>query len=339
MDLPRTDKALNAKALLAFFAIYFIWGSTYLAIKYAVETIPPFLMMGTRSLVAGAVLFFWSRWRGEAQIRKEHWPSLFIIAALFFLVGHGALAWAQQRVSSGMAALLVASEPLWIALIESSTIRNFKISSSGVSGLVLGFVGMMVLIAPSHSFGSEPINIMGTAAILLGTISWSSGAVYLRVAKLPKSSILNAGLELIIGGVLLYFAAFASGEFAYMANHSVSMRSLLALAYLIVFGSIIAFTAYVWLLGQTSATRVSTHTYVNPIIAVILGWAIAQEALTANTLIAAVIIMISVYLVLKKRSPKSAETTNALPVKETESVPRARRIHEPRLATISNKEY
>lgn len=316
MQFPRTDKALNVKALLAFFAVYFIWGSTYLAIKYAVETIPPFIMMGTRSLVAGTVLFFWSRARGEARIHKEHWPSLFIIGALFFLVGHGALAWAQQRVASGMAALLVASEPLWIALIESSAIRDFRIGAHGVIGLVLGFAGMVVLIAPSHAFGSEPVNIMGTAAILLGTISWSSGAVYLRVAKLPKSSILSAGLELIIGGALLYLAAFASGEFASMANHAVSGRSLLALAYLIVFGSIIAFTAYVWLLGQTSATRVSTHTYVNPIIAVILGWAMAQEALAANTIIAAVIIMVSVYLVLKKKSPTAAETARITPMQE-----------------------
>ncbi|MCG3119122.1 MAG: putative inner membrane transporter YedA [bacterium] len=338
MQFPRTDKAPNVKTLLAFFAIYFIWGSTYLAIKYAVETIPPFVMMGTRSLVAGAVLFFWSRWRGETQVRKEHWPSLLVIGALFFLVGHGALAWAQQRVSSGMAALLVASEPLWIALIESSAIRNFKIGANGVIGLVLGFAGMVVLIAPSHSFGAEPVNIMGTAAILLGTISWSSGAVYLRVAKLPKSSILSAGLELIIGGVLLYGAALVSGEFAYMANHAVSMRSVLALAYLIVFGSIIAFTAYVWLLSQTSATRTSTHTYVNPIIAVILGWAFAQEAIAANTMIAAVIIMVSVYLVLKKKSPKAAETASITPVQEPELVQRSRRIYAPELVTVSNQE-
>jgi drug/metabolite transporter (DMT)-like permease len=299
--------AFDAKTLLAFFAIYFIWGSTYLAIKYAVETIPPFLMMGTRSVVAGMILFFWSRLRGDENVRKEHWPSLFIIGALFFLIGHGALAWAQQKVPSGLAALLVASEPLWIALIEFSAIRNFKIGLVGVIGLMSGFLGMVVLIAPSRTFGSGQVDTLGTAAILLGTISWSSGAVYLRVAKLPKSSILTAGLELIIGGLLLYFAAFVSGEVAFMANHSVSLRSLLALGYLILLGSIVAFSAYVWLLGQTSATRVSTHTYVNPIIAVILGWAIAQEALTANTVIATVIIMVSVYLVFKDRSIKRSE--------------------------------
>lgn len=307
MKLLGTGRALGSKALLAFFAIYFIWGSTYLAIKYAVETIPPFFMMGTRSVVAGTILFFWSRLRGDENVRKEHWPSLLIVGTLFFLVGHGALAWAQQKVPSGLAALLVASEPLWIALIEFSAIRNFRIGTGGVIGLILGFIGILVLIVPGTTLGSGQADNIGTAAILLATISWSSGAVYLRVARLPKSSLLAAGMELIIGGLLLYFAAFASGEGAHFASHSVSLRSLVALAYLILFGSVVAFTAYVWLLSQTSATRVSTHTYVNPMIAVILGWAIAQEALTANTVIAAVIIMVSVYLVLKDRSMKRTE--------------------------------
>jgi len=305
MKFPGTGRTLDSKVLLAFFAIYFIWGSTYLAIKYAVETIPPFLMMGTRSIVAGTILFLWSRFRGDENVRKEQWPSLFIIGALFFLVGHGALAWAQQKVPSGLAALLVASEPLWIALIESSAIRNFKIGFGGVVGLVLGFVGMLVLIMPSHSLGLEQTDAVGTAAILIGTLSWSSGAVYLRMAKLPKSSTLTAGVELIIGGLLLYIAAFAFGEVNYILNHSVSTRSILALGYLIIFGSIVAFTAYVWLLSKTSATRVATHTYVNPVIAVILGWAAAQEPLSLNTMIATVIIIVSVYLVLKDRAIKT----------------------------------
>jgi drug/metabolite transporter (DMT)-like permease len=307
MKLPGIGRAFDSKALLAFFAIYFIWGSTYLAIKYAVETIPPFLMMGMRSVIAGAILFFWSRLRGDETVRKEHWPSLLIVGVVFFLIGHGALAWAQQKVPSGLAALLVASEPLWIALIEFSAVRSFRIGFGGVIGLILGFIGMLVLIVPGMALGTEQVDIIGAAAILLATISWSSGAVYLRVARLPKSSLLAAGLELIIGGVLLCFASFASGEGARLASHSVSLRSLLALGYLVLFGSVVAFTAYVWLLGQTSATRVSTHTYVNPIIAVILGWAIAQESFTASTLMATAIIPVSVYLVLKDRSMKRTE--------------------------------
>lgn len=317
MKLPRTGRTLDAKTLLAFFAIYFIWGSTYLAIKYAVETIPPFLMMGTRSVVAGMVLFFWSRLRGDENVRKEHWPSLVIIGALFFLIGHGGLAWAQQRVPSGLAALLVASEALWIALIECSAFRNFRIGPGRLAGLVLGFAGMVVLIIPNQALGLEQVDAVGTAAILVGTLSWSSGAVYLRMAKLPRSSTLTAGVELIIGGLMLYVAAFAFGEFEHILNHAVSTRSLLALGYLIIFGSIVAFTAYVWLLGKTSATRVATHTYVNPVIAVLLGWAAAHEPLHLNTMIAAVIIIVSVYLVLKERALKPAKAASQNPAPAT----------------------
>ena len=308
MKLPGTGSARDAKTLAAFFAIYLIWGSTYLAIKYAVETIPPFLMMGTRSVVAGTILFSWSRFRGDENLRKAHWPSLFIIGALFFLVGHGALAWAQQNVPSGLAALLVASEPLWIALMESTAFRDFSIGFGGVLGLVLGFVGMLVLIIPGNSVGVEQTDILGAAAILIATLSWSSGAVYLRVAKLPRSSTLTAGVELVIGGLMLYVAAFGFGEVGHLLSHSVSFRSILALGYLIIFGSIVAFTAYVWLLGKTSATRVATHTYVNPVIAVILGWAVAHEPLSLNVLVAAVIIIVAVYLVLKDRAIKPTET-------------------------------
>ncbi len=320
MKFTETGRTFDTKTILAFFAIYFIWGSTYLAIKYAVETIPPFLMMGTRSVVAGTILFLWSRFRGDEGVRKEHLPSLVIIGALFFLIGHGALAWAQQKVPSGLAALLVASEPMWIALIEYSAIRNFKVGFGGVMGLALGFVGMVVLIAPGKTLGSDQMDILGAAAILIGTISWSTGAVFLRVAKLPKSSTLTAGLELIIGGALLYIAGLASGEGNHILSNSISVRSILSLGYLILFGSIVAFTAYVWLLGKTSATRVATHTYVNLVIAVLIGWAVAQEPFHANTLIATAIITVSVYLVLKDRSSKPEEAVTKSPMKEPELV-------------------
>jgi drug/metabolite transporter (DMT)-like permease len=276
--------------------------------------------MGTRSIVAGTILFLWSRLRGDEGVRKEHWPSLVIIGALFFLIGHGALAWAQQKVPSGLAALLVASEPMWIALIESSAIRNFRIGFGGVMGLALGFVGMIVLITPGKTLGSDQMDILGAAAILIGTISWATGAVYLRVAKLPKSSTLTAAMELIIGGILLYATGFASGEGNHVISNSISLRSIFSLGYLILFGSIVAFTAYVWLLGKTSATRVATHTYVNPVIAVIIGWAVAQEPFHANTLIATAIITVSVYLVLKDRSSTPSEAVKKSPMKEPELV-------------------
>ena len=299
---PISRQTLSVKLFFAFTAIYVIWGSTYLAIRYAVETIPPFLMMGSRSLIAGAILFLWSRLRKENGLKAEHLPSLIILGASFFLIGHGLLAWAQQKVPSGFAALLMASEPLWIALIESLAIRNSRVGIAGVLGLILGFVGMLVLIFPTKGMGSASLNIPGTIAILVGTLSWAGGAVYQRVARLPGSPVLTAGMELMIGGFLLGIAGFSFGEFQVLQQNPVSIRSAFSLGYLIVFGSLVAFTAYIWLLGKTTATRVATHTYVNPVIAIMIGWQLAGEPLSFSTVIATAIIILSVYLVLNDRA-------------------------------------
>ena len=293
------EKHSTTKLLLAFAAIYFVWGSTYLAIRYAVETIPPLLMMGTRSLVAGVIIVTWSRMRGDAGPKAEHFPALFIIGAMFFLVGHGLLAWAEQTVPSGLAALLVASEPAWIALIESVVVGSYTLGVRGIAGLILGFVGMVLLVLPAGDFGTGNTNLIGAAAVVVGALSWSGGAVYSRVAKLPSSPMMTAGLEIIIGGALLLVAGTIFGEFGEL--HAVSIRSLLSLFYLILFGSVVTFTAYVWLLSRISATRVSTHTYANPVIAVLLGWIFAGESLTLLTIIAAAVIILSIYLVFSDR--------------------------------------
>lgn len=294
------------RTILAFGAIYIIWGSTYLAIRYAVETIPPFLMMGTRSVAAGIILYVWSRTRGNVEIRKEHLPALLIIGISFFLIGHGLLAWAQQRVPSGLAAVLVASEPLWIFIVESVFIRDTKIKAKGITGLILGFAAIVYLIASTKGIETSGADTIASFAIVFGAFSWSGGAIYSRVAKLPKSSIVSAGMELIIGGVLLLAAGLMLGEGDKIQMDAISLRSLLGLAYLIVFGSVITFSAYLWLLGHTSATRISTHTYINPIIAVLLGWAIADEILTIQLLIATLLIVLSVYLVLADQRKSKA---------------------------------
>jgi drug/metabolite transporter (DMT)-like permease len=306
------EKPATTKLILAFAATYFIWGSTYLAIKYAVETIPPFLMMGTRSLVAGSILYAWSRYREDQPVQREHWRSLFIIGVAFFLVGHGLLAWAQKSVPSGLAALIVASEPMWIGLIETLAIRGFKLGMFGAIGLGLGFGGIVWLIAPTKGLGAHRVDLMGSAAILLATLSWSGGAVYQRVARLPRSPILTAGLELVIGGAFLVSSGLFLGEFETVRAHAVSLRSLLSLAYLIVGGSLVAFTAYVWLLTVTTATRVATHTYVNPVIAIVLGWAVASEPISFTTIFASIVIIASVYLVLNDRTAKQANVSYEL---------------------------
>jgi drug/metabolite transporter (DMT)-like permease len=285
----------KARVVSAFAAVYVIWGSTYLAIRYAIETIPPFLMMGIRSILAGSILLLLSRKIGT-RVAREEWLPLAILAILFFVLGHGLLAWAQKSVASGLAAVLIASDPLWIALIESFVIKDFRLSGRQIIGLIIGFAGIVLLFVPAQTIR---IDTLGAAMILLSAISWSIGAVYSRVANLPKAATLAAAIELMLGGLFLFVLAFPLGEFQSFHLSAVSLRSFLALMYLVVFGSIVTFTAYVWLLGVTSATRVATHTYVNPVIAVFLGWALAGEQFTLMMMIASAVIVLSVYLVLE----------------------------------------
>lgn len=310
-------KQQNLKILLAFGAIYVIWGSTYLAIRYAVETIPPFMMIGIRSLTAGIILYLISRIKSNDKIRKENILPLFTIGAMFFLIGHGLLAWAQQYVPSGMAAVLVASEPLWVIGIEWFFLRDTRVKLRGVLALFLGFGGMVYLIASTTGITTSDNDFIGSAFIVAGALSWGGGAVYSRAANVPKSPMLSSGMELIFGGILVLIASFMIGEFSDFQLSQVSFKSFLGLLYLITFGSVIAFGAYIWLLGHTSVTRISTHTYVNPVIAVFLGWLIADEQITAALLTATAIITISVYLVLydqyRERKNRSGETVQNLP--------------------------
>jgi drug/metabolite transporter (DMT)-like permease len=287
--------------IVAFFAVYFVWGTTYLAIKYAVETIPPFMMMAMRSLSAGAVMYIWGRSRGDADATRKELPSLVLIGFLFFLVGHGGLAWAQKTVPSGVAALLVASEPLMIALLEPLFTRQGGVGKRTLLGMLIGMAGVAVLLLP-QGLDFENANLPGTFVILICAFSWSTGAVYSRIAKLPRSSFITGGLQLLSGGVMLIVVSFLLGEWSDFNLSQVSVRSWSGLAYLVLFGSIITFSAYTWLLTITSATRISTHTFINPIIAVLVGWAIGSEALTWEILIAAVLITGAVWIVLSRKT-------------------------------------
>jgi len=289
------------KILAAFIAVYFVWGTTYLAIKYAIETIPPFLMMGMRSLFAGSVLYTWGRLRGDANVTRKELPSLLLIGFLFFLVGHGVLAWSQKTVPSGVAALLIASEPLILALFEPLFTREGRVGKRTVLGMLIGLSGIAVLVLP-QGFDFKNANLLGSFGILVGASSWASGAIYARVAKLPRSPLITGGLQLLFGGVLLILASSMLGEWSAFTFAQVAIQSWFGLAYLVLFGSIITFSAYTWLLTITSATRISTHTFVNPVIAVIVGWAFGGEALTREMLVATVLIVISVYLILFRKT-------------------------------------
>jgi len=289
------------KILAAFVAVYFVWGTTYLAIKFAIETIPPFMMMGMRSLLAGIVLYTWGRLRGDTNVTRKELPSLLLIGSLFFLVGHGVLAWAQQTVPSGVAALLIASEPIIISLFEPFFTKEGRMGKRTLLGMLIGMSGIAVLVLP-QGLDFENANLLGSFGILIGASSWASGAIYSRVAKLPRSPLITSGLQLLFGGLLLILMSFILGEWADFNISEVVVRSWLGLTYLVLFGSIITFSAYTWLLTVTSATRISTHTFINPVVAVFVGWAFGGEALTKGMLVAAVLIIISVYPVLFRKA-------------------------------------
>ncbi len=275
--------------VLAFFAIYVIWGSTYLAIRVAVEGIPPLLMMGARQLIAGGLMLALMRGRGEGAPRWMWKPAL-VAGALCFLGGHGLLAWAEQRVASGMAALLMALESVMMVLLARAAKQEKRISGRTLAALVLGIAGVAILIPIEGN--SE---LIPSLAVLLSGLLWSLGAIYARGAARDVGSGMYSAMQMLIGGVLLLGVGAGLGERVNFA--SVNLRSVAALGYLIIFGSIIAFTAYTWLLRVSTAAKVGTHAYVNPIIAVVLGRALGGEAVTARILLGAVVVLVSVFLV------------------------------------------
>lgn len=283
--------------IAAFAAVYLIWGSTYLAIRYAVETIPPLLMMGMRHVTAGTLLYGWARWRGAPAPRLREWFYPALIGTLLFLGGHGSLAWAEQRVPSGIAALLVATLPMWVVVLARVWGTERRLSGRSIGGLVLGFGGVAVLFGPDIWRHTGELSAIGASAILLGTFVWSAGTIYMRNVKMPSSPFLSAAMQMMAGGVSLMLAASISGETHGFHFAAVTGRSWLAFGYLVTFGSIIAFTAYTWLHMVAPPSRVSTYAYVNPVVAVLLGWALASEPIGLLTVVAMAVILAGVALV------------------------------------------
>lgn len=305
----------RARLLLAFFAIYVIWGSTYLAIGVAVETIAPLATAGLRHLCAGVILFVWAR-GFRVRITAAQWRASAVLAALFFLVGHGTLHWAEQVVPSGVAALLVATEPLWIRIMVPPPGER-RWTPRALGGLAAGLAGVGVLV-PAEAFGSGSRQMWGASAILVGAMSWALGVRYSVRAPLPVDPFVRAATTLLCGAALLLTASAATGELAGMDLHAVSARSLLGLAYLVVFGSVVAFSAYTWLLERCSATLVATHTFVNPLIAVAVGWLFAGEAVSVRLGLATGLIVLAVVL-LRPPPPRKDEGAIRSPACETAS--------------------
>lgn len=302
---PRgTLRASVLHVALAMGAVYIIWGSTYLAIRFAIETIPPFLMAGARYVTAGILLYAWSRLRGAPRPTAAQWRSAVLIGAFLLLVGNGGVVWAEQRLSSGLAALLISTEPLWIVLLVWMRSRKERPNRQTVAGLVLGVIGLILLVKPSPTGG---VDLIGAGAILIASLSWAWGSLYGQRADLPESPLLATAMQMLGGGALQLGTAVLLGEPARFSLAAVSTKSVVSLAYLVVFGAIIAFTAYSWLLRVAPPVLVSTYAYVNPVVAVFLGWAFASEPLTAGTLGAAGVILTGVALITLAQGRRAAK--------------------------------
>src|SRR5450631_2292720 len=298
------NRADAIKVALAFVAIYVVWGSTYLAIRYAVETIPPLVTAGIRHSIAGAVMLAWAWARGFRPTRAN-WISGAVVGALFFLIGHGTLHWAEQYVGSGLAALLIATEPMFI-LVLAWSMGQQKISRLSALGLGLGVLGVAALTGVELSV--KGASVLALLAVLVGSLSWSAGVVISPKLSLPSDALGRTALPTLCGAVMLLAVAGVTGEFHATHWASISLKSILGLAYLIVFGSIIAFTSYTWLLQRCPPALVATHTYANPVVAVFLGWLFASEPLTLRVVLASVAILAAIVLIRK------GERSAALPV-------------------------
>ena len=309
-----TDKRSLAILIAAFAAVYIIWGSTYLAIKYAIETLPTFLMAGFRFTVAGAILYAWARTSsGYEKPKLAHWKTSLIVGTLLLGIGNGGVVLAEHYISSSLAALLISTTPFFIVLLGwvfmGSGRPNYKVAL----GLVVGFVGVTLLIFGRESDAGTGSNgqSFGIIATLAATLAWAAGSLYATRGLAVRSSVQAAGMQMLAGGAVLLATGTVTGEWASFDPSSVSTTSALALGYLIVFGAIVAFTAYSWLLKNASPAAVSTYAYVNPAIAVLLGWAIAGETLTGLMLAGAAVVVVSVALITANKKAKAEKKKEA----------------------------
>jgi drug/metabolite transporter (DMT)-like permease len=298
---------VKTKIWLALIALYIVWGSTYLAIRFTIETIPPFMSAALRFLVSGAILFIWRRMAGDPMPTKPQWISTAIVGLALLLGGNGLVSWAEQRVPSGIAALLVSTIPLWLVIFEAMRPGGIKPTWRAIVGLLIGFGGVFLLIGPAEFSGkaTTQFDTLGTIVLLFAAFIWAFGSIYTKHADMPKSSLMGTGAEMLTGAVALFIVSAGSGEFNGFHFADVSMRSWLGLAFLIFIGSLVGFVSYGWLLQNAPISLVSTYPYVNPVVAVLLGSWFASESLTPRILLAAVIIIGSVVFINSERRPIS----------------------------------
>ncbi len=295
---------MKTKIWIALIALYIVWGSTYLAIRFAVETIPPFLQAGLRFFISGVILVLWRRAAGDEMPTRIQWRSVTIIGTLLLLGGNGLVSFAEQRIASGVAALIVGTVPLWLVLIEALRPGGVKPTWQAIVGLIVGFGGIYLLVGPSESTGKLQFDAIGTIAVVLASFLWSVGSIYSRSADVPKSALMTTGAEMLAGSVPIFLVSLVLGEWQTFNIAQVSTESWLGLIYLITFGSMIGFVAYIWLLQNAPISLVATYAYVNPLVAVLLGAWLASEPLTPRILAAAGIIIGSVVFINWARQAK-----------------------------------
>jgi drug/metabolite transporter (DMT)-like permease len=285
------------KTLLAFAIIYFVWGSTFLAIRIGVHEVPPFLLAAMRFFIAGLVLYGWTLVQGERSPTARQWASAFLLALMIFVLDYGSLFWAEQRVPSGIAAVILAIIPVFMSLSEILFLRTQRLTVRLASAFLIGIAGVALLMSRSLNLGGEPIDRAGAAALIAAAMSWSIAAVLSRKLPLPQSKAMSSAVQMLAGGAMLFLAAAGLGEFRGFHPENVSRGAWLSLLYLIVAGSIIAYTAYVWLLHHESPTKVGTYAYVNPVVAVVIGYLFGNEALGPRTIVGTLFVLVSVVVI------------------------------------------
>ncbi len=302
--------------MLAFAIIYLVWGSTFLAIRVGVREVPPFLLAGMRFVAAGAVLFAWMRVKGTPSPTRREWAAAALLAIGIFVLDYGLVFWAEQRVPSGIAAVMLATIPVFTALSEIVVLGTQQLTLRLALALLIGIGGVCVLVSRSQSFGEVPINPKGALALIVAALSWSIASAFTRKAPLPASKPMSSATQMLTGGILLTLTAAVLGEFRDFHVQAVSRGAWFALAYLIVAGSIVAFTTYLWLLHHESPTKVGTYAYVNPVVAVIIGYFLGGETVGPRTLLGTLFVLVSVIVITTTPAKKQPETPLAEPLQE-----------------------
>src|SRR5215467_9162230 len=313
--LPSHGRAgATTLVLAAFAAVYVVWGSTYLAMRVGIETIPPLMLAGLRHFTVGVVLYPILRWKTGVRPTATHWKTAAVTGVLLMFVGNGGVCWAEQVVPSGITALLVAMVSLWLVIVDWLRPGGHRPVPKVIVGLVLGFGGMALLVGPAHLGGSERVDLRGVTVLVVACFAWACGSLYSKHGGMPSSPLLGVAMQALVGGPVLLLAGVFSGEIHRFYIADVAWRSWIALAYLIVLGSGIGFTSYLYILKKSTAARVATYALVNPVVALILGWLVAGETISLRTVVAAIVILTAVVLVITAPHPASARKEDLDPV-------------------------